>query len=209
MVYPHFGKKQKPRKLCARELFIERMKREGREHEWTRRYKDYKADNYAWRVSAQKAMDDMGFVSIEIEREIRERFMRFGNAGIPEQIVAAEEQVQQSNLIAVLGEYDINESDLPVDIAFVFHNLHKAVGEQSTWKVTPPEAPTPGAWNMLMWASENQTKFMDRVLGEQLKTGRQGEDQGMKDTGESIEQIEQMLSQLSEVSNGKSTEVVL
>ena len=31
---------------------------------------------------------------------------------------------------------------------------------------------------------------MDRVLGEQLKSGRPSEDQGMRDTGESVQQIE-------------------
>ena len=148
-------------------------------------------------------MDDMGFISIEVEREMHERFMRFGNAGIPEQLVAAQEQIQQGELINTLGEFDINESELPVDIAFVFHNLHKAIGEQSQWKVTPGEAPSPGAWNMLIWASENQTKFFDKVLGDKLKQGTKGEEQGMRDTGESIEQIEQMLGQLSEVSNEK------
>ena len=56
---------------------------------------------------------------------------------------------------------------------------------------------------MLIWASENQTKFFDKVLGDKLKQGTKGEEQGMRDTGESIEQIEQMLGQLSEVSNEK------
>lgn len=67
----------------------------------------------------------------------------------------------------------------------------------TSWKVAPDDAPTPGAWNMLIWASANQTKFMDRVLGEQLKSGRPSEDQGMRDTGESVQQIERMLTQLS------------
>jgi hypothetical protein len=203
-MFPIKPKKSRPRKPSARELFIERAKREGRIEEYKRRYKENKANPlYNWREAAQKAMDDMGFVSVDLEREIHERFMRFGNAGIPEQLVAAQEQIQQGELINTLGEFDINESELPVDIAFVFHNLHKAVGEQSQWKVTPGEAPSPGAWNMLIWASENQTKFFDKVLGDKLKQGTKGEEQGMRDTGESIEQIEQMLGQLSEVSNGK------
>ena len=49
---------------------------------------------------------------------------------------------------------------------------------------------------MLIWASSNQTKFFDKVLGEQLKSGRTTEDQGMRDTQESVEQIEAMLSEL-------------
>ena len=66
----------------------------------------------------------------------------------------------------------------------------------TNWKTKPDDAPTPGAWNMLIWASANQTKFFDKVLGEQLKSGRTTEDQGMRDTQESVEQIEAMLSEL-------------
>ena len=160
MMIPIKGKRPKKRKLNARELFKDRAKREGRIEEYNRRYKENKAKpQYSWLEAAQKTMDDMGFISVDLEREMNERFMRFGEAGIPEQLVAAQDQIKQGALIETLGEFDINESELPVDIAFVFHNLHKAVGEQSQWK------------------------------------------QGMRDTGESIEQIEQMLGQLSEVSN--------
>ena len=202
MMIPIKGKRPKKRKLNARELFKDRAKREGRIEEYNRRYKENKTKpQYSWVEAAQKAMDDMGFISVDLEREMNERFMRVGEAGIPEQLVAAQDQIKQGALIETLGEFDINESELPVDIAFVFHNLHKAVGEQSQWKVTPGEAPSPGAWNMLIWASENQTKFFDKVLGDKLKQGTKGEEQGMRDTGESIEQIEQMLGQLSEVSN--------
>lgn len=189
--------KKKIRAQTVRTLFIDRMKREGRYHEWRRRYSEHKKDGMDWHVAAGCTMDEMGYLGDSAERELNERFMRFGMAGIPEQIVAVEAKLQQDDLIQVLGEYDINESDLPVDIAFVFHNLHKAVGESTDWKVKPDDAPTPGAWNMLMWASTNQTKFMDRVLGEQLKSGRPSEEQGMRDTGESVQQIEQMLTLLS------------
>jgi hypothetical protein len=182
-------------------VFEGRMKREGRYEEYNRRYKEYKKQGIEWSKAKGMVRDEMGFQGPDIEREIEERFKLWGEAGIPEQIISATDKKNQAELIEVLGEFDINESELPIDIAFVFHNLHKAVGEQSEWKVSPPEAPTPGAWNMLMWASINQTKFFDKVLGDQLKQGNKTEDQGMGDTGESIEQIEQMLTQLSEVSN--------
>ena len=164
MMIPIKGKRPKKRKLNARELFKDRAKREGRIEEYNRRYKENKTKpQYSWVEAAQKAMDDMGFISVDLEREMNERFMRFGEAGIPEQLVAAQDQIKQGALIETLGEFDINESELPVDIAFVFHNLHKAVGEQSQWKVTPSEAPSPGAWNMLIWAADNQTKFFDKM----------------------------------------------
>ena len=132
----------------------------------------------------------MGFWGKLVEREIHERFLKFGMAGIPEQIEATQAQLDQSDLIKVLGDYDITESELPIDIALVFHSLHKAVGDMVNWKVAPDDAPTPRAWNMLIWASTNQTKFMDRVLGKQLKSGRPSEDQRMRDTGESVQLIE-------------------
>jgi hypothetical protein len=187
------------RSPTARSLFIERMKREGKYEEWRRRYKDAKKDVAPedWKTASDKVMEEMGFLGKLVEREIHERFLKFGMAGIPEQIEAAQAQLDQNDLIKVLGEYDITESELPIDIAFVFHNLHKAVGDMTSWKVTPEDAPTPGAWNMLIWATANQTKFFDKVLGDKLKQGAKSEDQGMRDTGESVEQIEQMLGQLS------------
>ena len=48
---------------------------------------------------------------------------------------------------------------------------------------------------MLIWATENEGKFMELVIREQLKgKGKQTEEQGMGDTGESITQLEEMLS---------------
>jgi len=175
------------------------MKREGKYGEWRRRYKEAKKDvtPEEWKIASDKVMTDMGFMSAAVEREIHDRFLKHGMSGIPEQIEAAKAQLDQNDLIKVLGDYDITESELPIDIAFVFHSLHKAVGDMSAWRVAPEDAPTPGAWNMLIWAVSNTTKFMDRVLGEQLKSGRPSEDQGMRDTGESVEQLEQMLAQLS------------
>ena len=187
------------RSPTARSLFIERMKREGKYEEWRRRYKEAKKDVTPenWKAASDKVMEEMGFLGKLVEREIHERFLKFGMAGIPEQIEAAQAQLDQNDLIKVLGDYDITESELPIDIAFVFHSLHKAVGDMTSWKVTPEDAPTPGAWNMLIWAVSNTTKFMDRVLGEQLKSGRPSEDQGMRDTGESVRVLTEMLTQLS------------
>ena len=180
----------------TRTLFINRLKREGRGAEWRRRYKEAKKECDGWKEASDKVMAQMGFVSAAVEREIHERFLKYGMAGIPEQLESIQQDKEQTELIEILGEYDINDSELPADIAFVFHNLHKAVGEMTNWKTKPDDAPTPGAWNMLIWASANQTKFFDKVLGEQLKSGRTTEDQGMRDTQESVEQIEAMLSEL-------------
>ena len=185
------------RGTTTRTLFINRMKREGRHAEWKRRYTQAKKEHENWKEASDSVMAEMGFVDAKVEREIHEKFLKFGMQGIPDAIQAVHDSEEQQQLIEILGDYDINDSDLPVDIAFVFHNLHRTKGEMANWKVTPDQAPTPGSWAMLVWASNgNQTKFFEKVIGEQLKSGRAAEDQGMRDTGESIEQISKMLQEL-------------
>ena len=171
-------KKDSPRKL-----FVDRMRREERFNEYREKYRKYMADGLPFLKAQYQTMLDMGYEGPEKEREI----------------VSQEEAEEKKRLSQdagkLLADYDLNESDLPIEIAFVFHNLHKTTGERHDWRVGPGEAPTPGAWNMLVWATENEGKFMELVIREQLKgKGKQGEDQGMGDTGESIMQLEEMLS---------------
>lgn len=70
----------------TRTLFINRLKREGRGAEWRRRYKEAKKEHDSWKEASDKVMAEMGFVSAPIEREIHERFLKFGMSGIPEQL---------------------------------------------------------------------------------------------------------------------------
>jgi hypothetical protein len=184
-----------PKAPTARTLFINRMRREGRHSEWLRRYKEAKKD-LEWKPASDKVMKEMGFVSSAIEREIYERFLKHGQHGIPEALEAVQDEKQTEELITIFGEYEFEDGDLPEDVAFVFHNLHRAKGEQHSWKVKPEDAPSSGSWNMLVWAANNQTKFFDKVLNEQLKSGRDKDDTTMKSTGESVEQIEKMLADL-------------
>ena len=172
-------KKDSPRKL-----FVDRMRRENRFNEYRESYRKYMKEAGMPFLKAQfQTMTDMGYEGPEHERAIL--------AGEKEQA----RRVLDQDVDKLLVEYDINESDLPIEIAFVFHNLHKSRGERHEWNVGPTEAPTPGAWNMLVWATENEGKFMELVIREQLKgKGKQTDEQGMGDTGESISQIEAMLS---------------
>ena len=189
----------------TRTLFINRLKREGRGAEWRRRYKEAKKECDGWKEASDKVMAEMGFVSAAVEREIHERFLKFGMAGIPEQLESIQQDKEQTELIEILGEYDINDSELPPDIAFVFHNLHKCKGEQEEWLISPEEAPSPGAWAMLTWAVGNTSKFMEQVIREQLKINSQKEvDTSMRAVDVQIEQIEEMLRGIKkEVSNGE------
>jgi len=170
-------------KPSVRKLFVDRMRRENRFNEYRENYRAYMAGSMPFLKAQYQTMLDMGYQGPEYERAIL--------AGQKEEVRRSLDQ----DVDKLLKEYDINESDLPIEIAFVFHNLHKTRGERHEWKVSPPEAPTPGSWNMLVWATENEGKFMELVIREQLKgKGKQGDEQGMGDTGESITQLEEMLS---------------
>ena len=171
------------KKPSARKLFVERMRRENRFNEYRGSYRKHMDEGLPFLKAQFQTMLDMGYQGPENERSI-----------ITDQKETIRRELDQ-DVGKLLKEYDINESDLPIEIAFVFHNLHKSRGERHMWGVKPPEAPTPGAWNMLVWATENEGKFMELVIREQLKgKGKQTEEQGMGDTGESISQIEAMLS---------------
>ena len=174
---------EKKKKDSPRKLFVDRMRREERFNEYRDTYRKYMEEGLPFLKAQYQTMLDMGYEGPEKEREI----------------VALEEEekrrILEQDASKLLIEYDINESDLPIEIAFVFHNLHKARGDRLQWGVKPAEAPTPGAWNMIVWATENEGKFMELVIREQLKgKGKQADEQGMGDTGESITQLEEMLS---------------
>ena len=174
---------EKKKKDSPRKLFVDRMRRENRFNEYREGYRAHMELGLPFLKAQFQTMLDMGYQGPEHERAI-----------------VAGEKAQARKMFEqdggkMLKDYDINESDLPLEIAFVFHNLHKTRGERHEWGVAPGEAPTPGAWNMLIWATENEGKFMELVIREQLKgKGKQTEEQGMGDTGESITQLEEMLS---------------
>jgi len=168
----------------VRKLFVDRMRSANRFNEYREKYRSYMAsEGWPFLKAQYQTMLDMGYQGPEHERAVL--------AGQKEEVRRSLDQ----DVGKLLKEYDINECDLPIEIAFVFHNLHKTRGERHEWGVKPPEAPTPGSWNMLVWATENEGKFMELVIREQLKgKGKQGDEQGMGDTGESITQLEEMLS---------------
>ena len=166
-----------------RTLFKQRMTREGRLAEYTEGYRGRMEDGTPFLKAQYEPMVAMGYEGPEQERMLA--------------LKEEERQLKMSgkDIEKLAKEFDLAESNLPPDIAFVFHSLHKAKGERSRWRVSPKSAPTPGAWNMLVWATENEGKFMELVIREQLKgKGKQADEQGMGDTGESIAQLEEMLS---------------
>lgn len=199
----------KQRKRPGWALFIDRMKREQRYHLFREIYDRLLEEGDTQKNASYKACVEMGYEGPDKEREVQADWLQ-----IQEQQLAKEEkkqekqrleeeraparlQKEQLDLIDELGEYDINESDLPEDIAWVFHNLHKCKGEIDEWLVVPDQAPTPGAWSMVVWAVGNQTKFMELVIREQMKINtNKDEDKTMKATNHTIDQIEEMLANI-------------
>lgn len=170
--------------VSVRALFKQRMAREGRLAEYTEDYKRrMKEDGHPFLKAQYETMIAMGYEGPDKERMLA--------------LKEEERQLKMSgkDIEKLAKEFDLTECDLPPDIAFVFHSLHKAKGDRDRWRVSPKSAPTPGAWNMLVWAADNMTKFMELVIREQLRAkSKGGEEQGMGDTGESIAQLEEMLS---------------
>ena len=199
----------KQRKRPGWALFIDRMKREQKYHLFREIYDNLLDQGETQKNASYKACVEMGYEGPDKEREIQADWLQ-----IQEQQLAKEEkkqekqrleeeraparlQKEQLDLMDELGEYDINESALPEDIAWVFHNLHKCKGELDEWLVVPDQAPTPGAWSMVVWAVGNQTKFMELVIREQMKINtNKDEDKTMKATNHTIEQIEEMLANI-------------
>lgn len=180
----------------GRKLFIARLKREGRYSNYRKRVGEVRENTELsdWKGKAM-AQNEFGFIGYYDEKD---RLLA-ENIQEPLEIQIKEAQVddEAEELVAAFGDFDFTTSDLPEDIAFVFHNLHKITSPEdpSSWKVSTNEAPTPGAWNMLTWAASNRTKFMELVIREKLKD-RKEDDGGMTDSGQSVDEIDRMLAEI-------------
>jgi len=180
----------------GRKLFIARLKREGRYSNYRKRIKEVRlqSDLSSFKVKAF-AQKEFGYIGYYDEKD------RLVAAKLPDpieaQIEAAKTDQETTELVTAFEDFDFTVSDLPEDISFVFHNLHKVASPEdpSSWKVTTSEAPTPGAWNMLTWAASNRTKFMELVIREKLKDRKEDEG-GMVDSGQSADEIERMLEEI-------------
>jgi len=180
----------------GRKLFIARLKREGRYSNYRKRVGEIRenTDLSDWKGKAM-AQNEFGFIGYydEKDRLLAENIQE----PLEIQIEEAKVDDEAEELVAAFGDFDFTTSDLPEDISFVFHSLHKVTSPEdpSSWKVDTSEAPTPGAWNMLTWAASNRTKFMELVIREKLKD-RKEDDGGMSDSGQSVDEIDRMLAEI-------------
>ena len=183
---------------AGRKLFIARLKREGRYGVYRKRVGEIRrtTELSEWKSKAM-AQGEYGYIGYYDEKD------RLAKDKIPNPLNVQIEEAKIDNkaeeLVAAFEDFDFTVSDLPDDIAFVFHNLHKVTSPEnpSSWKVTTDEAPTPGAWNMLTWAASTRTKFMDLVIREKLKD-RKEEEAGMSDSGQSVDEIDRMLAEIQD-----------
>lgn len=180
----------------GRKLFIARLKREGRYSNYRKRVGEIRenTDLSDWKGKAM-AQNEFGFIGYYDEKD--RLFAEDIQEPLEIQIEEARVDDEADELVAAFGDFDFTTSDLPEDISFVFHNLHKVTSPEdpSSWKVSANEAPTPGAWNMLTWAASNRTKFMELVIREKLKDRKEDEG-GMSDSGQSVDEIDRMLAEI-------------
>lgn len=96
-----------------------------------------------------------------------------------------------------LPDVDLEDLGLPLDVAWVYTNFHKIQGVlKKDWIVRASDSPSPGAWSMLIWASENPDKFFDKVVTSQIKRTDKAEQDKESTEIEDIETIEKMLRNL-------------
>lgn len=193
----------KPRRRPGYCLFIDRIKREGKHPRFRELCREGLSRGEPLKTATINACKAMGYKNPAQEHALNDDFMAFGTArlvAVKEDFELDEVDRQRENidLRDKLGEYDIDASDLPTEIAFVFHSLHKAKGEEQEWLITPEDAPNPGAWNMLVWAVDSKNKFFELVIREQLKGSITTDEGGMGDTGESVAQIDKLLGELTD-----------
>lgn len=166
-----------------RKMFLDRMKREHRLEEYQERYKVEKAKDNHHRNAQSRVMKQMGYQGPEHERMLYQCWR---------------DEFLEEDVVYSLGEYDITESELPQELAFAFHNLHKVgdPNDSTTWDVLPSEAPTPGAWNMLVWGATDRREFMKAVIKEMTRKGpgdSEDNDTSVADIEGLLDQIEQSL----------------
>ena len=180
-------------------LFIDRIKREGRYDAWKRHYDRFKEEGQSIKKATYNACLKLGYEGSEAEHKIHDEYVI--DQGYQEdrewhrkEIAANDKEEHDIAVVKVLEDYDISQSDLPEQIAWVYHNMHKCKGEPTEWFVTANQAPSPGAWSMLEWAVSNKTKFMDSVIKEQMKVNAsKTEDEGMKAIEKSVDDLDEMI----------------
>ena len=193
---------KKKRRRPGWALFIDRLRRDGKYKAYRKYYDANREEGQSNHSASFNACLSMGYEGPDVERKLHDEYLLKQSFLEKRELHQSEldlnaDEEKQIELSRVLGEFDVSESSLPEDIAWSYHNLHKAKGEVEEWLITPEDAPSPGGWAMLVGAGDNTTKFMELVIREQMKINAQQEqDTGMKATEHSIEQIAQMISAL-------------
>lgn len=190
------------RKRPGYALFIDRLRREGGYRKYKDFYDKYKAEGLSTIKATYQACLKAGYEGPEVERKRHEKYMlsemkREDKEHHQAEMDANAEEERDIKDVKSLSEYNLSESDLPEEIAWVYHSLHKCKGDRDEWFVTSEEAPSPGAWSMLCWAVDNTGKFMEIVIKEELKlSAAKEDDQSMRATEHSIDVISQLLNDI-------------
>lgn len=203
-------------KASGRFLFVERLKREGREKEWfdtLRRIKD--EEGLLFGQASPKAMRELGYESVEKERNM-EKF-RLRNLHKEAEQIEAEEQQQKFSEQVRVKDFEAAVATLP-DTATAQSELdwirsHPAMGRRARSKqktqdivlsiddvLNPPhgKAPSKSAVYALQHWANQPTEFFKSLLSEQKKQTEDGGHSGQQRGGDAgLEEVENLLREIS------------
>lgn len=102
--------------------------------------------------------------------------------------------VDEEAVEAMLDRADkgVSAVDLFGDIRWVYSQLENK-------RVRPDQAPSAGAWSLLLWARKYQSRFFEQLLPKALAKSPD-DDEGVKREKRRVEEIEAMLEKLLEAS---------
>ncbi|MFA7176718.1 MAG: hypothetical protein WC114_05685 [Smithellaceae bacterium] len=100
--------------------------------------------------------------------------------------------VDEEAVEAMLDRADkgVSAVDLFGDIRWVYSQLENK-------RVQPAQAPSAGAWSLLLWARKYQSRFFEQLLPKALAKSPE-DDEGVKREKRRVEEIEAMLEKLLE-----------
>jgi hypothetical protein len=134
------------------------------------------------------ARKDFGYAGGGGERKLAKDYWSYVNDALAKRDIQRKEAFEDF----------IDETGLPEDIAFVFHSLEKCEDDDKKWRVTPKEAPSPGAWAMLVWAANHQDQFYTKLIPYLMKEGGVG-DEGREEISSEARTMEELERIISEV----------
>lgn len=220
------GVAQKEKRKTGRYLFLERLKREGREHEWYDRLRRVQEETgKQFNAASVQVMKELGYISREDEQEKEDRRL----ASLHKEAAQVEFEQKREEFVATVHAADFEDAvaklpdTCPAQVELDWIRNHPAMfrKSRSTQKMkdilltvedvlSPPHgcAPSKGAVIALQHWCNQPTEFFKQLLGEQKKQTEAAGHTGQKFGGDDISEVERLLQEIGGGSVASETEGV-